>query len=316
MRDYQDGDEIFIKDLFELVFKQKYSLDLWHWRFIQNPAGQKKIKLMWDNDMLIGQYAVSPVSLVVDGIEVKSALSLGTMTHPNFEGKGVFKSLAKALYSDLDSEQYSSVWGFPNNNSHGGFVHSLSWENLGVQHSLEAKFQTISSKQQSVDGFEQFKFNDFTLEHENFIAGFNERNNGIWVSKSSNYLNWRFSNKPEVNYLKYFGTISDVRFLIIAKVYFDSKSGAYNLNILEFFADDFSILKSVLFNVCSGLKVEISSINIWKSLFSKDHLKFERNGFILSTPQAYVGLLPFSISHSSLLDFRLWNLNMGDSDVF
>lgn len=313
--DYKVGDEVFIKELFELVFKQNYSIALWRWRFENNPAGQRKIKLMWENDKLIGQYAVSPVDVIVNGSIAKSALSLGTMTHPEYEGKGVFKNLAKSLYESLKLEGYIGVWGFPNNNSHGGFVHSLGWSNLGVQHSLAIASSSLKGEQNAFN-LTEFEISTFNISHQEFIQSFQNSSHSIYVMKSYQYLNWRYCEKPEVNYHKYFGTINGTQFLIVFKIFQDSLNNKIAINILELYLKDFSVLHTLLTAIFNNLKLNIDVINIWKSLFNTDHLKLERVGFKLSTPQTYVGILPFIENSETITSYTNWNLNMGDSDVF
>ncbi|MCG9881754.1 MAG: GNAT family N-acetyltransferase, partial [Bacteroidia bacterium] len=280
IRDYKVGDEFQIKELFELVFRQSYSVELWRWRFEQNPAGQRKIKLMWDNDKLIGQYAVSPVDMLINNNLHKAALSLGTMTHPEFEGKGVFKSLAKALYSSLEEEGFVGVWGFPNDNSHGGFIHSLGWINLGVQHSLSIDCKNYLIKENEID-FNNFKILNFDISHTNFIEKLTLRENLNLVSKKHDYLNWRYNLKPEVKYYKYFGEINGTKFLIVAKLYKDRLRGTTILNLLEFYIDNYSNLNEILSALIKSFNEEIETVNIWKSLFTSEHLKFERIGFKL-----------------------------------
>ena len=91
---YQAGDEFAIVDLFETVFQRPWSLEQWKWRFGNNPAGNHKIALMWDKKVLAGHYAVSPVNMYLNESPLKTALSLTTMTHPDYGGRGVFKALS------------------------------------------------------------------------------------------------------------------------------------------------------------------------------------------------------------------------------
>jgi hypothetical protein len=314
IRDFRVNDENHIKVLFELVFKQPYSIDLWKWRFEQNPAGQRKIKLMWEGEKLIGQYAVSPLKMKIEGTTLNTSLSLGTMTHPDFEGKGVFKSLAKSLYQQLEEENYAGVWGFPNNNSHGAFIHSLNWKNLGIQHSLSIPASKLKTEK-IIQDFTLFEVKRFSNEHSDFIKRSRNLDLTVYVAKDCDYLNWRFVDKPNVTYHRYFGNFGGVDFLIVCKVFFDTQSKKRFLNLLEVYIDDYSILHTILLNIISHIGEAIDFVNVWKSVFDSQHLKFERFGFTLSVPQTYVGIIPF-ISNSNLLDFRRWNLCMGDSDVF
>ncbi len=43
VRDYNEGDESAILDLFELVFGKSMSRDFWKWRFVDNPSGEGMI---------------------------------------------------------------------------------------------------------------------------------------------------------------------------------------------------------------------------------------------------------------------------------
>ena len=45
--EYQSGDEKKIIELFQLSFGQVMAPEQWKWRFIDNPAGSKMIKLMY-----------------------------------------------------------------------------------------------------------------------------------------------------------------------------------------------------------------------------------------------------------------------------
>ena len=139
LRNYSLGDEHQIIALFEMVFKQKMSIEQWYWRFRDNPAGKYLIKLMWDDGILIGHYAVSPIIMNINGEEVLTAHSLPTMTHPEYGGRGIFKTLSLELYKELEeTKECKAIWGFPNNNSHSGFIKSLGWSNLAVIDSVSS----------------------------------------------------------------------------------------------------------------------------------------------------------------------------------
>ena len=94
IRNYSSGDEQKILELFSLVFKKEMSLDYWKWRFLDNPERMTMIKLMWDGDLLAGHYALSPMRLLIGDDVVLSGLSMTTMIHPKYFGKGIFTKLA------------------------------------------------------------------------------------------------------------------------------------------------------------------------------------------------------------------------------
>ena len=86
---YAPGDEDAILDLFAATFGQVLDMASWRWRYQDNPYGGTLIELMWDGDTLAGQYAVSPINMSIGGQIVPCALSLDTMTHPEYGRRGI-----------------------------------------------------------------------------------------------------------------------------------------------------------------------------------------------------------------------------------
>ena len=123
IRGYQAGDEEKIYELFKMAFKKEIVPDFWKWRFLDNPFHKEPfIDLMWDGDTLAGHYAVSPIGMKVNGESVLTALSMTTMTNPNYGGQGIFPKLADSIYKKLTDVNVQYVWGFPNMNSHYSFI--------------------------------------------------------------------------------------------------------------------------------------------------------------------------------------------------
>ena len=314
LRDYKEGDEHLIIELFELVFKQKMSLNQWHWRFRQNPAGKHMIKLMWEDDQLVGHYAVSPVFMMIDGVETLTAHSLTTMTHPDFGGRGIFKALSLALYDDLENKLGSkAIWGYPNNNSHFGFINSLGWSNIAVIHTLglDVNQITTNENQTNIKSFETF-----SSSHADFVQSKLAEEFPVYINRSEAYLNWRFVEKPAVSYKKFEVENSGERALFVTKIYPSSQSGKFDLNIVECFMDNYSNLHNCIDFIMKDYALDFARVTVWKNLFDKDHLKFEKNGFIPVTPQTYLGARIHPSMPESFENYKNWYVAMGDSDVF
>lgn len=64
-KDCESGHESQILTLFKEVFSTRISLAFWKWRFVENPFGKGIIKLLFDSDKLIGQYAVIPTNVQI-----------------------------------------------------------------------------------------------------------------------------------------------------------------------------------------------------------------------------------------------------------
>lgn len=314
IKNYCEGDEFAIIELFELVFKQKISLEQWNWRFTTNPFGKHLIKLMWENDKLVGHYAVSPLHVMVNDTEVKTAHSLTTMTHPDFGGRGIFKLLSKSLYDELENELgFKAIWGFPNSNSHYGFINGLGWKDLGVIHTLGAKSETFDKAI-----FDQSLLNsitEFTDGHVDFITPLLKKNN-VYVNRSKTYLNWRYVEKPAVTYRKYFGVIDQKRYLIITKIYPSANTDVWDLNIVDLFVDDYADVPGLINLILKDYELNFNRVTLWKNIFDENHIQLEKIGFTPTVPQTYLSSRTHSSMDLDFSDIRNWHFSMGDSDVF
>jgi len=101
--------------------------DEWRWFYIDNPVGDPYVSLFYEDGKLLGHYAVLPTRLSFRGKSFVAYRSMTTMVHPDGRGKGLFTELAKRVYSMLESDGASMVYGFPNANSAPGFIRNLGW---------------------------------------------------------------------------------------------------------------------------------------------------------------------------------------------
>ncbi|MDC1249404.1 GNAT family N-acetyltransferase, partial [Planktomarina sp.] len=186
---YQSDDEHKILTLFELVYGKEISLEWWRWRFLENPIDKPKIALCFNGSNLVGHYAVSPFEFYNDGTLQKAALSMATMTHPDYESRGLFTTLANMLYDDLRGSDYHYIFGFPNKDSHGVFVNKLKWQDIGLIHTLTHNSPTLNTacRNPKIDTLSVSRVSEF-LESIPTLA-----RSGI--NFSSRFINWRVAKK-------------------------------------------------------------------------------------------------------------------------
>ncbi|MBN8696426.1 MAG: GNAT family N-acetyltransferase [Bacteroidetes bacterium] len=315
IKDYKSGDEVAILELFQLSFGRQLSLDFWKWRFLSNPVKKLMIKLMWDKDKLVGHYAVSPVTLSIGQENILSALSMTTMTHPEYAGRGIFKDLAEALYNqEANTSNLKAVWGFPNANSHYGFIKNLKWKNL----EQIPTFTLDCAKLKSID-FSSIKVvGEFGNEHVvSQIKSYSS--DSIKVNKSLEYLNWRYLQNPVNKYDIFEVTLGSETYFAVAKVFssFIDKN-KYEVDLLELsFPADHDLLLQLL----NAIKVYYASnnicrINLWLSLHDDKHILLEKIGFANMLPITYSGIRILDDKLESLATAANWSYSMGDSDVY
>lgn len=142
----------------------KLNKEYLQWQYIDNPHGKVIGIDAFLGDELAAHYSLIPRTYYKDNQEYKAALSVNTATSPNHQGKGLFKTLAKATYEKATQDGVQFVVGVANANSIGGFIRSLEFEDLG-----------------SVSLYLQYKA-------EILPQG------GLTVKRDENWLQWRLAN--------------------------------------------------------------------------------------------------------------------------
>jgi GNAT superfamily N-acetyltransferase len=108
----------------------KHRAALWDWAFAHNPYTSDLYYLVADTGTaLAAQYAAVPVAMQHEGRPIRGLLSIFTATDPDFQGRGLFRTLAQALYDDV-KDTCPLVFGFPNHKSGPVFYTHLGWIEL------------------------------------------------------------------------------------------------------------------------------------------------------------------------------------------
>jgi GNAT superfamily N-acetyltransferase len=109
----------------------KFSAAALAWRYRDNPAGTVVGADAWDGETLAAHYVTCPLEAKIDGAAVKGLLSLNTATHPDYQGRGLFTTLAERAYALGAEAGYAFVIGVANANSTPGFLRRLAFEDVG-----------------------------------------------------------------------------------------------------------------------------------------------------------------------------------------
>lgn len=163
-----------IAQLFLDSFGKPLSSDEWRWFYIDNPVGDPYVSLFYENGKLLGHYAVLPTLLSFRGKSFVAYRSMTTMVHPDGRGKGLFTELAKRVYSMLEADGASMVYGFPNANSAPGFIRNLGWTLLTPDRVFDFSGSEI-------------------LENQDLQKALLETADVEWDSIDEAQANWRFS---------------------------------------------------------------------------------------------------------------------------
>ena len=118
-------DQIF--ELFHSCFGTELDFEIWKWAYLENPNGSPIVSLFYDNNTLVGQYAIIPVRLSNSEQVIKCALSMTVMVHRSYRRYGVFVEQAERVYEKATELEFDVVYGFPNLKSAPGVIKRLGW---------------------------------------------------------------------------------------------------------------------------------------------------------------------------------------------
>ena len=92
-----------------------------HW-YVENPYGKAISFNAFDGEKMVAHYVCVAKKMMIEDRLVDGILSMATVTHPDYRGRGLFKTLAKKTYDYARNSGYEFVIGVANANSFSGFM--------------------------------------------------------------------------------------------------------------------------------------------------------------------------------------------------
>ncbi len=120
-----------ICSLYKKVFGLVKTYEMFVHQFEKNEFGHSYFGLVYDDDKLIGSYAVMPLKFVYLGRDVVFGQSVDTMIDENYRGNPfLLKKLAGKIYAKLKEDSIYFVFGFPNDNIYLVRKKILKWKDI------------------------------------------------------------------------------------------------------------------------------------------------------------------------------------------
>ena len=109
----------------------KFSIEGFQNWYKKNPLGEVLSYSAFDGDIMVAHYACIPTQMQIDGRIVYGVHSMAVVTHPDYRGKGLFRTLAEMTYKLAAAQGYEFVMGVSNANSHPGFMKYFPFTYIG-----------------------------------------------------------------------------------------------------------------------------------------------------------------------------------------
>ena len=290
-------------ELFHNCFPHfQYSIDRFKWFNSCCPTGKSRTYLLFDeDDKIIGALSALPINIKLNKNQINGVLLTSGMIHPEYRSKNLFVQLEKYLI-EKEKELGTSVFiGAPNKNIFRSHLKT------GLTVSANLDFIGKFSFNKKENKCEQIQiFDDSFNELQNAIA---EQSNFI-LSKDTYFLNWRYFQHPDNEYLVYARFLNNKPVGWVAIKQFND-NGYLKTHILDIAAVDFNVFKDLI-NQAEYFAHRRHELNTWQidnSIYSD---WFEKLGFI-PTPNKNV-LITFGLS-KRLVKSDWWFV-LGDNDVY
>lgn len=299
-------------ELFEEAFGRRAAQEYFLWRYAGKTIGNfLPINVQVENGKFVANYSANPVELVYKGVSLPFLLSMTTMAHPLYEGKGLPTKLGSELYKWAQARGVRGVIGFPNSKIHYIRRVKLGWEDI-----YEIPMFSLTE-------FPAGEFKSEAILPSGSIDGEIDSPqwlNDFWhIKRSAEYLRWRYAENPINKYQ--FWTIGDGKSV---KSYCITKEYGNQVDLVDFVPETRNAAELLLhslirYTVSRGL----SQINAWVQPHVFFRGVFERCGFTNRAPITYFGGRLFDEMTDRttdpgprFFDYKSWFVQMGDSDVY
>ena len=106
------------------------SEQFWRWKHVDNPFGESPVLLAVEGGTIVGVRAFMRWAWHTEDRRIEAVRAVDTATHPDFQGKGVFSRLTKALLARCGELNIQMVFNTPNEKSKPGYL-KMGWEEAG-----------------------------------------------------------------------------------------------------------------------------------------------------------------------------------------
>lgn len=344
IRKYQVGDEQGILQLFEKVFKQQRTHELWEWKFIKPPERTNPFIIVYEEEgKILGHLGLWVGAAYVDGHQSKIGLRVDTMVDPDARGKGIYAKLNEHLLVMSKEENITFLYGFPAPNAKKLFqrytdaVHMINmprWINVLRPFALASSKTSILNPMKFID-ISYFKFKlkkmykaysgsliqEVTRCNEDFnkLASKTKNIYKVQLERNAAYLNWRYFQHPENTYIMYGLYVEkDLKGYIVYKKDINTKNGIRSGIIMDLIVDDIenaTIITDLLLTALKNMD-DVDIVQTWSLPDQVINVIYKNLGFIhKDSPMPLVGKA-IADDGELLTNYRSWLINPGDVDSF
>ncbi len=174
------------------IDEELFTIGHYKWKY-NSPAGKAKIAVMQQDGKFVGSVSMFPVT-IIKGTKLFTAWNAGDVAVlPEYRGKFFFNQCMSALKNSNSEKDF--LFGFPNYNNLSGAKRAGFKHVKDLQFYIKPFFSLIGKKlKDQVEPFSAIQD-----QYAMFLAAEEQ----TMIFRSSDYMNWRYKQKPGTEYLCY-----------------------------------------------------------------------------------------------------------------
>jgi predicted N-acetyltransferase YhbS len=179
----------------------KKTEEVWRYKHIDNPFGESLVLVALEQDRIIGVRAFMRWQWQKENQIYSAFRAVDTATHPEHQGKGIFKKLTLRAWEIAKEQGDHFVFNTPNEQSKPGYL-KMGWEEvdkleiqLAPSNPLYWKFKAKAPNYKIHRNSNKENLKALLISAHNRKMG-----GGMFTPKTPEYLSWRFERNPLQQY--------------------------------------------------------------------------------------------------------------------
>lgn len=281
---------------------------IWNFKHTDNPFGSSHVLVATDDEKFVGVRAFMKWNWQLGNDVWIAYRAVDTATHPDFQGKGIFKKLTLKALDDVQENQETFVFNTPNDKSRPGYL-KMGWVivdilPIAIVPTIVYCFQNIFKKKViNTNQIETNRLEELCKIHNEVLS----ENNTIFTPKSVSYLKWRFEENPMQKYKVVSTNDSYVAMYIKKRRFFKE------LRVVEVISSNDSIHKKMMQNAIIDYAIQN---RCWiTTLANKDLFRLRLYGKF-GPKLSFKSLTEDTLFVKKALDINNWKYSLGDLELF
>lgn len=183
--------------------------EFWQWKHVDNPFGASYTLVAEADGKIVGLRAFMRWQWQRAGQVLQAVRAVDTATHPEYQGRGIFRTLTLALVDEVARSGIDVIYNTPNEKSRPGYL-KMGWQTLGrpaIAVRLRRPLAPVAAwlgrtlaRRADSEGFDTVDELLGSPDLTDLLAEASAANNGLMHTPlSTDYLRWRYQS-PGIRY--------------------------------------------------------------------------------------------------------------------